>query len=210
MKFGYYDNSENKDLIQNYEKQDNKIVITFLDGSNYEISLSKENEANLLNLMIEQAQDRSESDELYLVQQRRKKILMSSVVYTVLNLININYANKTDSNFLRTFTSILCCITGLCIVTDIFFCKFSNDEIKELKKYDIYLSIRKTLEKNITDPNLFKGVKSQQLELNINTLDDYSLSDIKKIQSNLRKIEKYSQYFTDSSDTLKLENKIDK
>ena len=210
MKFGYYDNSENKDLIQNYEKQDNKIVITFLDGPNYEISLSKENEANLLNLMIEQAQDRSESDELYLVQQRRKKILMSSVVYTVLNLININYANKTDSNFLRTFTSILCCITGLCIVTDIFFCKFSNDEIKELKKYDIYLSIRKTLEKNITDPNLFKGVKSQQLELNINTLDDYSLSDIKKIQSNLRKIEKYSQYFTDSSDTLKLENKIDK
>lgn len=38
---------------------------------------------------------------------------------------------------------------------------------------------------NSTDPNLFDGVKSKEKILNINTLDHYSLNDLKKIRDNL-------------------------
>ena len=42
MKYGYANASTEK-LIQNYKISHNKIVITFLDGSSYEIPFTKEN-----------------------------------------------------------------------------------------------------------------------------------------------------------------------
>lgn len=69
--------------------------------------------------------------------------------------------------------------------------KIQNDKIEEVRKYAMYLSIRERLE-NIYDYNLFNGIKEPKLPLNINTLDNYSLYDIKRISNNLEKCEKYS------------------
>ena len=64
-------------------------------------------------------------------------------------------------------------LTGLVIVREGIDYKFNADEIKELKKYDIYLSIREKL----------KNKKEQKLT--INTLDNFSLNDLEEIQTNL-------------------------
>lgn len=81
--------------------------------------------------------------------------------------------------------------------------------INELKKYNIYLSIREELEKNISEPNLFNWVKNQQEELNINTLDNYSLNDLIAIQKNLKRIKELSSYLIVSPDTPQSEENID-
>ncbi|MCI8778735.1 MAG: hypothetical protein HFI87_06270 [Bacilli bacterium] len=87
MKYGY-DGISNDQLIKNYKISDNKIVITFLDNSNYEIALTKENENNLLNTMLEQAQDRDQSTILFNLQMKRKNILQlqSSMLFVLYSM----------------------------------------------------------------------------------------------------------------------------
>ena len=76
-----------------------------------------------------------------------------------------------------------------------------TNEINELEKYDIYLQIKSKLE-NTNNPNLFNGIKKSKLitPLNINTLDNYSLNDIKKVRDNLEKCEQYQSYFDEDVD----------
>ena len=59
-------------------------------------------------------------------------------------------------------------------------------QIEELEKYKLYLSIRKEIEDNFNQ-STFKGIKFFDGNFNINTLDDYSLDEIKKIKYNLQK-----------------------
>lgn len=208
MKYGY-EGAETGELIQNYKTSNDKIIITFLDGSNYEIPLTQENENDLLNQMLEQAQERSESSSLYDAKKRRIKALIWTITQVGFTMLSIfNYFNA-DSKGKRIFNSVIAGITALTVVIDGLSYKFSNDEIKELEKYDIYLSIRERLE-NANDPNLFNGIIKQGVQLNINTLDNYSLNDIKKIRDNLKRSEKYSSYFNKEDNNPTLTKKIGK
>jgi len=78
------------------------------------------------------------------------------------------------------------------IVKDIYQKNKNDKRIKnkkeELKKYAIYLDMKEELDNILENSNyhdLFNGVKSDEQVLNINTLDNFSLKDIKKINSNL-------------------------
>ena len=145
MKHGY--NGANlEEIIKNYEKNDDKIIINFLDGGRYEVPLTKQNEINLLNKMFDQATERNNNlsiDEL----KKIKKLFINGAV----------------------INSVLC---GQSVLIG------SAVEFNGIKK-----------SKNITP-------------LNINTLDNYSLNDIKNIRDNLKKYEKYQSYF-DSEDNNK-------
>ena len=208
MKYSY-EGAETGELIQNYKTSNDKIIITFLDGSNYEIPLTQENENDLLNQMLEQAQERSESSSLYDAKKRRIKALIWTITQVGFTMLGIfNYFNA-DSKCKRIFASVIAGITALTVVIDGLSYKFSNDEIKELEKYDIYLSIREKLE-NANDPNLFNGIIKQGVQLNINTLDNYSLNDIKKIRDNLKRSEMYSSYFNKEDNNPTLTKKIGK
>lgn len=181
-----------------------------MDGSNYEIPLTEENEIDLLNQMLEQAEERSKKSPIYDLKQKRKKALiwtMTQAEFTIFNIVNAS--TITDSKGMRVFASILGGIAALTVVTNGLNYKFKNNEIKELEKYDIYLLIRARLE-NINDPNLFNGIRKQEATLNINTLDSYSLSDIKKIRDNLKRSEKYSSYFDKDGSNPTLIKKIGK
>lgn len=59
-------------------------------------------------------------------------------------------------------------------------------QIEELEKYKLYLSMRKEIEDNFNQET-FKGIKFFDGNFNINTLDDYSLSEVKRIKHNLQK-----------------------
>ena len=58
--------------------------------------------------------------------------------------------------------------------------------------------------------NLFNGVKSKEKVLNINTLDNFSLKDMKKIRDNLKKYKEYSSYFETKEDNNEFVKKIGK
>lgn len=208
MKHGY-EGAEAGELIQNYKTSNDKIIITFLDGTNYEMPLTEENEANLLNQMLEQAEERNKELSIYDLKQKRTKALiwtMTQVGYTALSILGASIA---DSKGMRVFASIVSGITALTVVMKGLDYRFKNDEIKELEKYDIYLQIRTRLE-NADDSNLFNGIRKQETPLNINTLDNYSLNDIIKIRDNLKRSEKYSSYFSKDDNNPTLTKKIGK
>ena len=208
MKHGY-EGAESGELIQNYKTSNDKIIITYLDGTNYEIPLTEENEIDLLNQMLEQAEERSKKSSIYDLKQNRKKALILTMTQVGVTALNILNASTADSKGMRVFASIFGGITALTVVLNGLDYKFENDEIKELEKYDIYLQIRARLE-NINDPILFNGIRKQEAPLNINTLDNYSLNDIIKIRDNLKRSEKYSSYFDKDGNNPTLTKKIGK
>lgn len=195
MKYGYK-GVELKNLIGKYEHNvsNNTIKITFLDDSSYEVPFTEENEQLILDKMLEQAKARSESNALQNAIQKRRidfPLIMLKLSAFMVNSANHNGANSKESKIIYSVLGGLIAIT---IVLDGVELKFTSDEIKELKKYDIYLAIKDKLESkincdtcNMTDSNLST--------LNINTLDNYSLGEIKRIRDNLDKEEKLGQYF---------------
>ena len=59
-----------------------------------------------------------------------------------------------------------------------------SGQIEELEKYKLYLGMRKELEENY-DETTFRGIKAFDGLFNINTLDNYTLSEVKRIRKNL-------------------------
>lgn len=112
---------------------------------------------------------------------------MASVILNSKNVYD--FSIKDYGDFIIYFSFLLTIIPGFIFIDNVPRYKSKYAEIKELEKYAIYLSIRAKLN-NITDYRLFNGVKSQEILLNINTLDNYSLKDIRRIRNNLKNIEK--------------------
>ncbi len=185
------------DLIKKYEKdfRDNTIKITFLDGSSYIVPLTYENEQAILDKMLEQAQQRSESKALQNAIQKRRidfPLLVMKVSALMLNSANYSVANSKESKVIYSVLGGLIAVTIALNGVEI---KFTSNEINELKKYDIYLAIKEKLEKNEYNCNNFNGIKECLGTLNINTLDNYSLKEIRRIKANLDKGEKWVPYF---------------
>ena len=197
MKYGYEEKSY-KELIENYKVSGDKIVITFLDGTKNEILLTKENERELLSKMIKQAQERSESSALYIAKIRKKTL--TNFVTIIMGGILLDFAIVSATtagnsifmgNVTESIAAILGSITGVCLVIGGIQYSF-NDEIEELEKYNIYLSIRDELEKCISDFDLFSGVEKMTEKFNINTLDEYTLEDLIQISNNLKRYKEIS------------------
>lgn len=192
MKYGY-EGANLGELIQNYKIFNNKLIVTFLDNSICEKPLTKENEIELLNKMLEQAQSRSESSALHNAKSQLQLtccLSILSMTSVILNSKNVyDFSIKDYGDFITYFSFLLTIIPGFIFIDNVPRYKSKYAEIKELEKYAIYLSIRTKLN-NITDYRLFNGVKSQEILLNINTLDNYSLKDIRRIRDNLKNIEK--------------------
>lgn len=99
MKNGY-SGVESSELIQKYETFNDTIVITFLDDSTYEIPLTEENKKYLLNQMLEQTKERSESSALADAKKIRKKAILWSFVQAGFTMLNFIAANA-DSNHMK-------------------------------------------------------------------------------------------------------------
>lgn len=192
MKHGY-ENGKSDELIRNYKTSDNNIIITFLDGSKFEVPFTKEEENKILKQMLDQAKKRSESSALDDATYERKKAIRQTFTQIGCTIINVFSSNIYDGTSIGSFSRILGGITCIFVVLHGADWKLKTDEIKELEKYDIYLSIKEELENTII-PNMFSKVKTKNRTLNINTLDNYSLNDIKKIRQNLEVYKTYQAY----------------
>lgn len=179
MNFGY-DGVDNSKIIRGYSKSGDTIAIEYLDGSLFEIPLSEENEGHVLDLMLTQARTR---DRVFSVSKNecdRKKDILYAVWLTSLGLLNTSLAFTNGTTFSKVAAGI--CYSGAVFESICY--AFENSDAKEIEKYNIYLGMKNELDK-YNDSDLYQGINNNQL--NINTIDDYSLKDLKKIRNNLER-----------------------
>jgi len=196
MKNGYV-GAENGEIIKGYAQKKDKIVVTFLDGAFYEVPLSTENEEELIKIMLGQAIDRNNSSTLSLAKEKRKKAVKWIITEAIIGVITATAAVTTDNKLHRVIAGVLAGLSGIAVVVNGIRYAINNEEIQELEKYGIYLSIKEALD-NCTDENLFNGIRTKVDRIDINTLDNFSLADIKKVKANLRRIELMRPHFPKS------------
>ena len=191
MKHGY-EGADSGVLINNYKSNENKIVITFLDGNTYEIPFTKENEKELLNIMLGQAKEREKSNAMNDALKKRKHLLISLAIVASSTIASSYFFSTVKHSLLETIAFLIGGVCGITLISNTIVWHFSNKEIQELDKYSLYLSIMDELEVN-QDPNILNGVRKKEDDtLNINTIDNYSLKEMKKIKANLGRSSQYS------------------
>lgn len=219
MKYGY-DGGELADLIDHYEIIDNTIVITYLDGSTYEIKCDEKGniEKKILDDMLNQAKNRNDSVSLQTMENYKnlltfvykiRKIGFIGMWSTTLAMALENFihdSNKYDIKYYMIFGAVLtlCASASISLtcVSHYIIEKYGYDEseldsiISEIEKYSIYLSVREELPEFSSNISFYKDLGIND-SININTLDNYSLDQIKELERKLkksRKIEKFYSY----------------
>lgn len=192
MKF--WDEYCNKgEIIDNYEKSESSIIINYLDGSNYVLPLSKENENKIMDLMLKQAILRDCTKNFEDIQDKKKITSQNQIVSGLATIAfgGIAFlANKNEKDLITFIASIETIISGITFIINGLAFMVNSEELNELVKYHLYLEYKERLDKEIDNINLFEGIRSNTI-LNINTLDNYSLDEIKKIIANLKRCEYY-------------------
>lgn len=185
MKYGY-SNVPNSKIIECYEIKGNKIIITYLDGEKRECSI--EMEKSILNQMLNQAIERNNSDDLSILKHNIPRELFVTIANLGLSFFEIILLLNFDKVDLSSVTVGTNLITNSVLGTTFLF-KYLNDKknMEELEKYNIYLKNKQSLEKASSKYDLFQGIDNKERLLNINTLDYFSLEELKVIQRNLLK-----------------------
>ena len=190
MKYGY-EGADLSELINNYKVEGDKIVVTFLDKSTFEVALTEGTEKTLLEEMLKQAYDRNTSEEMCLAQKRKRRAITLGIYQSIIGISAAFFACANYNN-VQFFTIFFTGLVGIGITLNGIDYKIQKSEIEELEKYDLYLNLRRKI---VGVPNeiLFAGIKSDERNININNLDDFSLSDVKRINQNIKRFQKYSQ-----------------
>lgn len=176
MKFTY-DEADKSQTISCYEVDGIKYIIKYLDGTKDEfISYNPDEERKLQEKMIEQAIDRDAHISLEDLKQNKK----ACKLLTILAIITSAIFLKRGEDTLKWITIIEGLISGLGFIEE-------RKKINELVKYRIFLEIMNDIKK-VHESELLKCIEFDnfyQIPLNINTLDGYSLNDMKKIRARL-------------------------
>ena len=190
MKYGY-EGADLSELINNYKVEGDKIVVTFLDKSTFEVALTEGTEKTLLEEMLKQAYDRNTSEEMCLAQKRKRRAITLGIYQSIIGISAAFFAFANYNN-VQFFTIFFTGLVGIGITLNGIDYKIQKSEIEELEKYDLYLNLRRKI---VGVPNkiLFAGIKSDERNININNLDDFSLSDVKRINQNIKRFQKCSQ-----------------
>lgn len=185
MKFGY-NYEQLSELINNYSKEEDKIIIRFLDGSEEEIPLTKENEKNLIQRMLIQAQNRSDSDIRESLNKQKKSVIGLSAAMLSMSIMNFANELRDINDFFRLIFGLIGANTIIFFIISGKLYVIFNDKLQELDKYDIYLSMYEELEEYKDKFDVYDGVNNYE-ELNINTIDNFTLDAVKRIKYNLNK-----------------------
>ena len=182
MKYGYQ-GADSGELIKGYSIDNSNGIITieFLDGTKFDTPVEDLNRVK--ETMLQQAIERNESNELQNTKITRTRSLRLACINPtlLLNFIIINI--ESHYKFFDIMSSIG--ILTVLATEEFSLNRYSNltKKIKELEKYDIYLSIREKLE------------QLEDNELDITTIDNYSLNDLKQIRNNLIVNEKREHFY---------------
>ena len=198
MNYGY-ENKIDKEIIKKYNKENDIIIINYLDGSQKEILLTDENEKKLLGEMLEQAKERNNSKTIEETERKRNRFLFQVIFCLLFGTSNALRAAKYSILNQRFFATAYPILVGACgvlaIINGVEY-KLYNDKLKEFKKYAIYIDLINQLE-NLEDKDINNLLKIENQVVNINTLDNYSLKEIKKLRDTIKNNSIYVQMMSD-------------
>lgn len=186
MNYGY-ENKEDKEIIKNYNKENDILIINYLDGSQQEILLTDENEKKLLSEMLEQAKERNNSSTIEKTERSRNRFLFQEILcllFASSNMLRAVRCSISNEKFLALVYPLLAGACGvLAVINDVEY-KLYNEKLDEFKKYAVYIDLLNKLEKlNENEKNNLLKIENNYI--NINTLDNFSLKEIKKLRNHI-------------------------
>lgn len=209
MKFGY-EGKQDKDIIKNFDKADDKIIINFLDGHTIELLLNDKNEEELLITMFNQANERNLSDTAEEIKDLRKHYLMYEIISISMcssNCMNIiKHKIQGDRTFIILYSLLSLSFVIIAIINGKGY-KIYNDKLKELKKYAIYIDLVDKLKK-VEDINGNNILKINNINIDINNLDNYTLKEIRKLRDSIKNNINYTKYFDEKESYSSLIKKL--
>ena len=188
-----YDGKEKKDIVENYEENNNKIVINYLDGSTQTIQLTKENLEHIKGILLKQAEERRNTDG--------EKILADGLLYrgaqlgvSVMGLVtSILFSASTQFSAERIFFA---GVSAICAINIIFtgqkIC-IEQKEIDDIRKYNIYLNNKEDFDEYKDRLELYENVEYKK-PIDINTIDEYSYEDLEQMRDNIKGIKSYENF----------------
>lgn len=187
MRF-WFDYEKGRMVIGNYEIIDGKININYIyDNKTETIDYSEEKEKELIEKMLEQAKERDNNITVNDFKQIRLvddfKLICNLSFGVFCSTMAYYQALGRDLRIIYSCAIIISSIMSYYAQNRR---TMVNIMIDELTKYKIYLSMQKELEDNYNEAT-FKGIKMFDGVFNINTLDNYSLNEVKRIKKNLDK-----------------------
>ena len=182
MKYSYEGTSKSK-IVEKYEKNDNKLIIYYLDGSKIEKEYSKELEEEVIKIMLDQALD-------FVIASDYSAKKKASVVtnWPGIPVIASTIFGHTDSKTTRYV--LLTCIAWLIVEIATTASKLKKDaeeggsRIEYIEKYRCFLEVQQSLRKYQNDACLLDGVDSCE-PLSINTIDNFSFKEVKTVSQNI-------------------------
>ena len=204
MKYGI-DGKKNKDIIETYKEDSNRIEIKYLDGSTKTIPLTKEDLESIRNLSIQQAEERRDSNRENFLQKNVEILgfvqggIFVSLMHIIFGFLSSDKGidDVAFSAFISSFNAIILVINGHVL-------RISKEELKDIRKYNIYLNHRDIFEKYKETLETYQNVEYNG-PIDINTIDDYSFEDLEQMRDNIKSMDSYDR-FCDiaSSSVLKL------
>lgn len=167
--------------IKNYKVEGNEIIINYLDDTTERMPYTNDDEQRLQEKMLEQAKERDEQVDSDFYKKKRRKELSDVNSYVIYTMLNTSTFFNTDLEWLRIAAGIMVFVAGGFVTYSSIQAKQLNDKRKELEKYRLYLSMIKENQNSIAPAVL----KCNDKEVNINTLDNFSLRDIKKLNKTI-------------------------
>lgn len=173
-----------EETIKDYKITNGNIIVKYLDGSVKNLPYTAENEKLIVNKMLQQASYRE--SELYQTYMANKSDNSSNMLLPLvfgtgfISLLSLYVSQLYELGFIP-----LICAT----VAGYNYSKSIRDENEDIEKYHIYLEMKETIEK-ILSSELNAGTNNLLSNLNINTIDKFSLSDLKRISKDLKAIDR--------------------
>ena len=161
MKY-YYGNVPRSQIIGNYKRVLDIIVVTFLDGSTCQFPYSTEIEQKLNHLMIAQASSRDTKENFKTLKHNRNFGSVAAAISgaaTILGAFAFGMSGEMAMLIPTTAMTAMCIMLSRDSIND-------QEKLEDFKKYSLYLSALKN--------GRVDG------EIDINSLDQYSLQEVQE------------------------------
>ena len=183
MRYGYEDADINS-IISYYKIDGNNLIITYLSGK--EDIVSKEKEDEIITIMLKQAIERQEKCTLATaIRNEKDNMELFSIKFLIATSFFAGGAAINSENWALgltvagAYSAFMAILDGSQMID-------LHKRTEELKKYKLFLSHLNDLERLKNDKSIYKGVEAT-CPLNINTIDGFTYSDVKKISLNIDK-----------------------
>lgn len=186
---------ERKQFITSYRIKNNEIIVKLASGENYVIPYNEQNEKKVLSRMEKQAENTTDIKNKLSKSNGKSRVflLWSAALFTFLFLPAILLGQASVITYLGVSVTLLNIVLYSCGLI------FNKLKQRDIAKQKYFLEHRQELNDNVNNnKNMLLGLSKKakkQIEqapverpvFDINTIDSYSLKDIKTLRDNIQR-----------------------